>query len=152
MSCPFSDRTVRVTGYEPARLSRLYHGSMVFAERLPICAVTRYWDSQRSGVVHSCHIVDACLASMMDDPAAVLYDRNNRIWLRSDLHHLWDQRIIQFDSETGLLTSTLPKESLLKLGIKPNSGIAVELLTEQRKRFLGLRINGSRSPRALRPP
>ena len=105
-------------------------------ERDTICClsghVPRY---PSSGEVASAHILDQIFCTPFQR-----YDAANQIWMKSDLHRIWDNREFNIIGDGRVVwTRQISSEELAKLGLNHESRLNPCLLTKERIAYLNQR-------------
>lgn len=107
-------------------------------ERTRVCAITGLVDFFGSGLVDSCHIVDAALMTQADPGR---YDPSNRLWLSKTLHQAWDSRLFTISTAGQVQSCVLSQEQLHTLGIPEDASLTASLLTAARRDYLTRRLD-----------
>ena len=105
------------------------------------CCLSGFHDANRSGAVVSAHVHDRIFCETEGDHEGAV-SHHNRIWLRADLHALFDARRFTFKPDTGELICSLTEKDRRALGLQPTGTLYLDssLLTEQRCAYLRRRI------------
>lgn len=105
-------------------------------ERDPVCCLSGHVPRfPSSGEVASAHVRDQLFCTPVQR-----YDLNNRIWLRSDLHRLWDNREFNITGDGRVVwTRQISSDELAKLGLNQDSRLNPCLLTKERIAYLNQR-------------
>ena len=105
-------------------------------ERDRVCALSEHRPRFHfSGEVTQAHILDRifCTPSELHDPA-------NKIYLRADLHRIWDQREFNILCDGSIQWSRhVSNSELSRLGISRDSRLHYSLLTKERIAYLNRR-------------
>ena len=105
------------------------------------CCLSGFHDANRSGAVVSAHVHDRIFCEAEGDHEGAV-SHHNRIWLRADLHALFDARRFTFKPDTGEMISSLNVTERVALGLPATGTLFLDasLLTPERCGYISRRI------------
>ena len=105
-------------------------------ERDQICCLSGHVPRfPSSGEVAACHILDQIFCTPVQR-----YDTDNKVWMRSDLHRIWDNREFNIIGDGRVIwTRPINSNELAILGMNQESRLNPCLLTKGRIAYLNLR-------------